>query len=81
MRFAQYTIACSLLFLAFSMPAQVVWQPLEDDGLYDFLDELANDQLITLPTVAKPYSRELVCPKAQSSSQHIRKYYPANKKE
>jgi hypothetical protein len=40
--------------------SQSVWQPLEDDQLYHFMDELANDGHITLPTVAKPYARELV---------------------
>jgi hypothetical protein len=47
-----------LLFLAAStILAQVVPQAVENRGVYDFLDELANKQVIEINSAIKPYSR------------------------
>ena len=70
MKITQIALAFSLLFAVIFLPAQAVWQPIEDDLLYNFLDELANDQLIELSTVAKPYSRVLVYQKLKEAEIH-----------
>ena len=49
-----------ICFCPSSLKSQTVFQPLADSELYLFLDELANDQLIDLYTVAKPYSRSMI---------------------
>ncbi len=40
-----------------SLPGQVVPQAVENRGIYDFLDELANKQVIEINSAIKPYSR------------------------
>ena len=40
-----------------SVQAQVVFDPATNNGVYELLDELASLRVITLNTVAKPYSR------------------------
>ena len=45
------------IFPAFS---QEVPHPVSNTGVYDFLDELANDQIISLNSAIKPYSRAFI---------------------
>lgn len=40
--------------------SQSIFQPVKDISIYDFLDELANLQLIELNSTIKPYSRQLI---------------------
>lgn len=41
-------------------PAQKLFIPPADPGIYELLDELANDRIISLNSVAKPYSGEYI---------------------
>lgn len=58
------------LFCQLSIYAQFIPQPLHDTNLYQFLDELANDQLINISTVSKPYSRSLIHDKLIEAYNH-----------
>ena len=54
------------VFLLFNIPAskgQEVFHHISNLSLYDFLDELANSQLIDLNTAIKPYSRSFIASK------------------
>ncbi len=59
-------LLCCSLVIGNCLFAQHVYQPLADQAIYDFMDELANDQLIVLPTVAKPYPRTVIAEKLRS---------------
>lgn len=62
-------IACGfLLFLGKNTIAQDVFQHVLNTNIYDFLDELANQQIITLNTAIKPYSRHLIADKLMEAS-------------
>jgi hypothetical protein len=52
-------ILCFLFCQVLAIPAlaQEVSHPVENTGIYDFLDELANIQVITINSAIKPYSR------------------------
>jgi len=43
--------------------AQVVYEDINNTGVYDFLDELANLRMITLNSAIKPYSRAYIAAK------------------
>jgi hypothetical protein len=47
----------NFLLLNPGLLAQEVPHPVSNTGVYDFLDELANKQIITINSVIKPYSR------------------------
>lgn len=61
----------SLLLLAvvtLSLKAQDIPQSIEYYRIYEFLDELATDQVIELNTAVKPYSRKLIADKLVEAS-------------
>lgn len=51
-----------LIFTFFSLfaSAQVVYEDINNTGIYDFLDELANLQVIEINAVVKPFSRQFI---------------------
>jgi len=53
------------VFMLFSLTSQgqVVYQDIYKTGIYDFLDEMANQQHIELTTFSRPYSRKLIAEK------------------
>lgn len=56
--------------------AQVVYESMNNKGIYAFLDELATEQIISLNSCAKPFSRELIFSKltqAQSKLSDLNK--------
>lgn len=53
----------SLCLTPFMGISQVVYQDLNKTSVYEFLDEMANQQLIELNTFSKPYSRKLIAEK------------------
>jgi len=55
-------IAGMLFFMPFAH-SQVVYHHVSNQGIYDFLDEMANNQVIDLFTGIKPYSRKLIANK------------------
>jgi hypothetical protein len=57
----------NLLFILFtyivwcsSLNAQVVYQDISRESIYQLLDELANDKVIEINSVVKPYSRKFI---------------------
>lgn len=58
-------LLCFLIFIAIgsSVAAQVVYQDLQKTSIYNFLDELANLQLIQINSAVKPYSRAFIAGK------------------
>ncbi|MCX6334875.1 MAG: hypothetical protein NT092_11330 [Bacteroidia bacterium] len=53
----RFIIAFFLLLCSVASPGQEVPYPLNNYGVYEFLDELANDQIISINSAIKPYSR------------------------
>jgi hypothetical protein len=49
-----------LLIWNISLQAQDIPSPVNNTGIYDFLDELANNQVISVNSAVKPYSRMLI---------------------
>jgi len=58
-----------LLLPLFSF-SQVVYEDINNTGIYDFLDEMANLKVISLNAVVKPYSRHYIAEKLME----VRKY-------
>lgn len=59
----------SLLSITSLTNAQVVYEHITNEGIYEFLDELANDGVIDLNTVVKPYSRTFIAEKLKEASE------------
>ncbi len=61
-----FTVILLAVFLLFIIPVsngQKVFHHISNSSVYDFLDEMANSQLIDLNTAIKPYSRLLIASK------------------
>ncbi|MFZ4521205.1 MAG: hypothetical protein ACOYNC_05840 [Bacteroidales bacterium] len=55
----------AIFFILLCMPgfSQVVYEDINNTGIYEFLDELATMKMITLNSVVKPYSRTYIAEK------------------
>ncbi|MCK4699903.1 MAG: hypothetical protein KAT38_06200, partial [Bacteroidales bacterium] len=53
------------LLILFPSSAQYVFHHLSNTNLYNFLDEMANNQIINLNSAYKPYSRTFIANKLQ----------------
>jgi hypothetical protein len=56
----------ALLFLSYiltSIQAQVVYEDVANKSIYNFLDEMANENIIRINSVVKPYSRMFIAEK------------------
>lgn len=58
-------LLCSLLLP--HLPAQDIPHPVRNTGVYDFLDELANNQVISINSAVKPYSRLFIAKRLQEA--------------
>jgi len=47
--------------------SQEVYQDLTNTGIYNFIDELANQKVITISSVVKPYSRSFIASKLKEA--------------
>lgn len=59
----------SLLSITTLTISQVVYEHISNAGIYEFLDELANEGVIDLNTAVKPYSRTFIAEKLLEASQ------------
>ncbi len=61
----------SLLFIAiwFGVSSQSIPEHTSNKALYDFIDELANNHVIEISSVAKPYSREFIAKQLDIANQ------------
>ena len=78
--YSTYIVTLStLLILCWSAPsaAQMIPEPVGDEAVYLFLDELAADGVITLNGVAKPYNRLMIRKKLEEADA-VRKGLTAN---
>lgn len=60
-----------VLFLFFNsfIFSQTIYQPFRDQNLYDFLDELANINIIEINSAIKPYSRQFIVEKLTEANE------------
>lgn len=79
----KYKILISILFLIFSarINSQVVYEHVKNNNIYEFLDELANNQVISLNSCIKPYSRILIAEKLTEAELKIDKLNKRQKAE
>ena len=64
----------AILAIPSQISSQVVYHDIKKSSVYDFLDEMANLQLIDLNTAIKPYSRKLIAEKlSELKSQELNK--------
>ena len=61
------SLAILLLLFSFAASGQVVYESIQRTNIYDFLDELANEKLISINSVIKPYSRTFIADKLQEA--------------
>jgi hypothetical protein len=57
-----------ILLFPLCLSAQVVYEHISNTSIYDFLDELANAQLIEINSAVKPYSRVFIAEKLREAS-------------
>ena len=58
-------------FVFFVSQAQVVYEDINNVGIYEFLDELANLKVIEINSVVKPYSRQYIAEKLIEAYQQL----------
>ncbi|MEI7980368.1 MAG: hypothetical protein WCI71_01860 [Bacteroidota bacterium] len=60
-----------LILVAGLARSQVVYEDISNTGIYDFLDELANNRIIELNSVIKPYSRIYIAGKLKEAEAQL----------
>jgi hypothetical protein len=60
---------------------QEVPQSVDNEGIYDFLDELANIQIISINSAIKPYSRLFISQRLKEAEEKQEQLNPRQKKE
>lgn len=63
LRHNTFCLLLIFIFTGLSIQAQVVYEPVTNNPVYDLLDELATLKLISLNSVVKPYSRVFIAGK------------------
>ena len=61
--------------------SQEVPQPVNNKGIYEFLDELANNHIITINSVVKPYSRLFISLRLKEAEEKIDQLNARQQKE
>jgi len=62
------TLFTLLMLSVFNLSAQEVPEHISNTGIYDFLDEIASQHIITINSVVKPYARIFIAQKLQEAS-------------
>ena len=70
-----------MTLLSTSLPAQEVPQSISNSGIYQFLDELANNQIISINSAVKPYSRLLIAKCLQTADEKRDQLNPRQQQE
>lgn len=61
-------LLCFFLFFTANMAfPQIVYQPYASDGVYDLLDELANERVITINDAVRPWPRTYIAAKLEEA--------------
>jgi hypothetical protein len=74
-------IICITQILSISLFGQEVPQSVSNTGIYDFIDELANNHIITVNSAIKPYSRLFIANKLKESEEKSDHLTPRQRKE
>ncbi len=68
--FRKHIAFVALLFAFLSqLPAQEVPEHVSNTAIYDFMDELANEKIISINSVVKPYSKQFILKKLQKAEE------------
>lgn len=59
-----------LILFPLLLISQTIFEPIENKSIYEFLDELANNQIITINSTVKPYSRNYIYNKLQEAEKN-----------
>jgi hypothetical protein len=71
----------NIIVLNTNLFSQEVPQSVSNTGIYDFLDELANNQIITINSAVKPYSRLFISRCLKEAEEKKDKLNPRQQKE
>lgn len=71
----------NIITLNADLYSQEVPQPVNNKGIYDFLDELANSQIITINSAVKPYSRLFISQCLKVAEEKKEQLNPRQQKE
>ena len=71
----------NILLLNNEIFGQEVPQSVDNKGIYDFLDELANIQIISINSAVKPYSRLFISQRLKEAEEKQEQLSPRQKKE
>lgn len=69
------------LLINIKVSAQEVPHPIQNNGIYEFLDELANNQIISINSTVKPYSRLFIAKCLEEATGKIEELNARQKKE
>ncbi len=64
------TLLIIFIFITLTGSTQVVYEHVSNKNIYDFLDELANDKIIEINSIIKPYSRKYIADKLLEAKQN-----------
>src|SRR5665647_785935 len=70
-----------LVFCHFPLHSQVISEPVADESIYSFLDELAGDGIIGFNQAVKPYSRKMIADLLEDAQGHTEEMTSRQKKE
>jgi hypothetical protein len=70
-----------LAFCITPLHSQVIPEPVADESIYSFLDELAADGIISFNQAVKPYSRKMISGLLDEAAEHNEEMTPRQKKE
>jgi hypothetical protein len=70
-----------LIIWSISLNAQDIPHPVINTGIYEFLDELANNQIISINSAVKPYSRSYIANKLKEVEEVREQLSPRQQKE
>ncbi|NVO01722.1 MAG: hypothetical protein HXX09_03395 [Bacteroidetes bacterium] len=68
---AKYFLVLLLVFLLKNSFSQDVFQHVSNTAIYDFMDELANQKVISINSAIKPYSRKFIAEKLVEAEKSI----------
>ena len=71
--FLVITFITTITFITFNTNAQVVYEPVTNNPIYELLDELAALKVITINSAVKPYSRVYIANKLNQALENGQK--------
>ncbi|MFO8235143.1 MAG: hypothetical protein R6U04_07055 [Bacteroidales bacterium] len=81
MRFRYIIITIFSLLCFTNVQSQPTYEHISNQGIYSFLDEMANEQLIEINTTIKPYTRSLILEKLKTTEENQDKLNTRQRRE